>query len=502
MPEQLLIGIDVGTTNAKGGAFDPQGRVLAQASCPYGISRPRPGWAEQDPEHWWHAVLKVIEQLGDSVDLGAVVGIGVCSQVNTHLAIDAAGRPVGPAIVWQDQRCSSVAAELDAQLSEADRIRIWGRSATIDNSNLVARAAWLARNQPTEWARTRWWLSPKDYINFRLTGEIATDVISPVDLVGPNGRYLTELLGLQPGLEERVPELRPLTAVQGTVVARDTGLKQDCAVVVATMDAWGNLYGSGATVAGDAMEVAGTSEILGVLSTNANPTPGVVSFIPVDGLRLHAGPTQAGGDSLRWAAAANHLTIPEALDEATRAPAGSGGLVFLPYLSGERAPLWDAQAQGVLFGLSTDHGRPHILRAVLEGVAFSARHLLEEIETAAGMHPRELKSSGGGTQSDLWCQIKADVLGQSICRLKVAESGILGAALMAGVGTELLPDLAAAAKSMVHVDRVFTPDAERGRHYDELYGIYRSLYPALAETNRRLALFRMETAVDREVSLL
>jgi xylulokinase len=276
-----------------------------------------------------------------------------------------------------------------------------------------------------------------------------------------------------------MPPLRPFTDPVGTVQAKETGLPADAVAVVATMDAWANLYGSGVTRSGQAMEVAGTSEIIGLLSDRCRPTAGVVSFLPVDGLYLHAGPTQAGGDALRWFAELFDLSIEKALLEAERAEPGSLGLVFLPHLMGERAPLWNSDARGVFFGLSSDHRRGEIARSVLEGVAYSARHLLDEVEAAAERPAGVLRSSGGGARSDLWCQIKADVLDRPLERLAVVQSGVLGASLMAGVGAGVFGNLAEAADRMVHVERSFDPEPDRAALYDELYRIYRDLYPRL-----------------------
>jgi len=490
--DALLAGFDVGTTNAKGALFDLSGEQVAAADSGYEIAWPRPGWVEQDPEDWWRAVLAVLGRLGAEADLGRVAAIGVCSQVNTHVALDAAGRPVAPAITWQDMRCAEVARELDEQLSDADRLQVFGRSDSLYASHLAARAAWLRRTRPDEWARTRWLVSPKDFVNLRLTGELATDVISPVDAVGTDGGYAPRLLELVPGLADVLPPLRPFSHVLGPVTALESGLPPTCRAVVATMDAWGNLYGSGVTRAGQAMEVAGTSEIIAALSERAVPTVGIVTFIPVDGLRLHAGPTQAGADALRWAAQATGLSVPAALEEAARAAPGAGGLIFLPYLNGERAPIWDATAQGTLFGLQAGQGRPELLRSVLEGVAHSARHVLEQVEVAAGLRVASLRSSGGGSRSDLWCQIKADVLGRPVERLAVVETGVLGAALLAGVGAGLLPDLATAAEAMVHGERTFEPDPRRCERYTELYAVYRELYPALKPSAAHLTEARAQ----------
>ena len=456
----------------------------------YPIARPEAGHAEQDPEDWWRAVRAVLRQLGDAVDLRSVVAIGVCSQVNTHVFIDDEGRPLAPAIVWQDQRCADTAEHLDASLSEEERLVLWGAPFRIDSSFLLARAEWMRVERPELWQRTRWVVSPKDYVNLRLTGAVATDVISPIGLVGPDHRYIPGVLALVPEAAQRMPPLRPFTAALGSVVAAATGLPPDAIAVVATMDAWGNVYGSGVVDAGQAIEVAGTSEIIGVLSDHSTPEAGVISFLPVDGLVLHAGPTQAGGDALRWLANALQLSIPQTVAAAATVPPGALGLVFLPYLLGERAPLWDARARGVFFGLSSDHGAPHLARGVLEGVACSARHLLEATETAAGRPVERIRASGGASRSDLWCQIKADVLGRPLERVAVPHSAVLGAALLAGVGAGRLESVAAAARRMVHVERAFHPDPRARDVYDELYALYRALYPSVQPLYRQLARLR------------
>jgi xylulokinase len=477
--DSILLGFDVGTTAAKGGAFDEEGNFVALGEAHYAIDRPRPGHAEQDPQAWWEAVLQVLDQLGATVDLARVRAVGVCSQVNTHVFVDESGDLVGPAIVWQDQRCAEIAARVDGSLSDEDRRRIWDGGFKVDASFLLCRSLWVEEQHADDWARVRWVLSPKDFLNFRLSGEIATDVISPIGLVDADHRYNESAFELAPASRSRMPPLRPFTDAVGTVQAKETGLPADAAVVVATMDAWANLYGSGATRPGQAMEVAGTSEIIGLLSDRRRPTAGVVSFLPVDGLYLHAGPTQAGGDALRWFAEVSGLSIEEALLEAERSEPGSLGLVFLPHLMGERAPLWNSDARGVFFGLSSDQRRGEIARSVLEGVAYSARHLLEEVEAAAERPAAALRTSGGGARSDLWCQIKADVLDRPLERVAVLQSGVLGASLMAGVGAGVFENLAEAADRMVHVERRFDPDPDRTVLYDELYRIYRDLYPRL-----------------------
>jgi len=262
--------------------------------------------------------------------------------------------------------------------------------------------------------------------------------------------------------------------------------------VVGTMDAWGSVYGSGVVEHGQAMEVAGTSEILGVLSRERHPTPGVVSFLAVDGLHLHAGPTQAGGAALAWFANLVRLPIAEILSLAAGADAQP--VLFLPHLLGERAPLWDSDVRGCFLGVGSDHSLAQLCRAVLEGVAYSARNLLEELERAAGFEPLVLRASGGGSQSDLWCQIKADVLARPVARMGVRQSGCLGAALMAAAGAGLVTGLREAASQATQVERVFEPSVGRAP-YDELYAIYRDVYQALKPTHAALAELRRQSSV-------
>jgi xylulokinase len=478
--EPLLVGCDVGTTAAKGGVFDLEGNLLALAERSYGIHRPRPGWAEQNPEEWWRALLGVLEELGRAVDLDRAAGIAVCSQVNTHVFADADGVPLAPAIVWQDQRCSSIASKLG-----------------VDASFPLARAAWFREEYPDEWRRVRWILSPKDYLNLRLCGEVATDAISPIGLVAPDLSYDEEVFELVPGTRELMPPIRHFADALGSVSAAEAGLPREAMVAIATMDAWGNVFGSRLTEAGDAMEVAGTSEIIGVMSEQARPAAGVVTFHPIDGLYLHAGPTQSGGDALRWFADCHGITIEAALAAAAEADPGIGGLVFTPYLMGERAPLWDADARGAFFGIGAEHRFTHFARAVLEGVAFSARHLLEAIETAAARRADALNSSGGGAASDLWCQIKADVLGRPVRRLRVLHSGVLGAALLAGRAADVLPDVRDAAKTVVRVGDVFEPNAAVTDRYDATYALYRELYPALKPAYATLSGLRASSIASR-----
>jgi xylulokinase len=482
MPAELVVGVDLGTTALKAGLFDLKGNQLGLAEAGYPISRPRPDWAEHDPDAWMGALAEVLAELAHDAGGRRAAAIGICSQVNTHVFVDGRGEPLRPAILWQDQRCAEVTAELNAASA--------GRFAFAP-SFVVPRAEWLRREEAALWECTRYVLSPKDFVTTQLCrlGTATSDPVSSFDVVDDSGAYDPDILALVDGLDQRLPQIDRMDAPLGAVARGDLPLIEDATVVVGTMDAWANAYGSGVVEHGQAMEVAGTSEILGVLSRERHPTPGVISFLAVDGLHLHAGPTQAGGAALAWFADLVRLPIPEVLSLAEGV--GPGALLFLPHLLGERAPLWDSDVRGGFLGVGSDHSLAHLCRAVLEGVAYSARHLLEELEKAAGLEAPVLHASGGGSQSDLWCQIKADVLARPIVRVRVRHSGCLGAALMAATGAGLVDGLREAARQAVQIERVFEPSVER-EPYDELYAIYRDTYLALKPTHAALAKLRRQ----------
>ncbi len=493
----LLLGIDLGTSTIKAGIFDLAGNALGQASTRYPTDRPAPGRVEQDPAEWWRSIESVVGEAARLARTTKIAAIGVCSQVNTHVLVDSEGEPLLPAIVWQDQRAARFAAEIDGSIDECARSRIWGSSTHVDGSSPLARIAWCARQRSEVLDRSRWLLSPKDYCNAMLTGEVASDPATAIGLVDSAGSYLPGALALVPGASDLLPPLRPMASVLGVARLALGPVQPGAPVVVGTMDAWGSRYGSGVVAPGQGMEVAGTSEILGMLSDRRGAAAGVVTFPPIDGRWFHAGPTQAGGDALRWWASLHDTGIESILAEAGRAPVGAGGLVFLPHLMGERAPVWDAELRGAFVGLSTDHDRGHLARAVLEGVAYSACHLLEMLEEASGRPCSALRSSGGGAESDLWCQMKADVLGRPLERMAVRSSGVLGAAILAGTGVGLLEDVDVAANRLAVVERLFQPDPSAHKRYRDLYQCYRALQQDLTPTFRVLARFRDDSTAGQ-----
>jgi xylulokinase len=245
------------------------------------------------------------------------------------------------------------------------------------------------------------------------------------------------------------------------------------------MDAWAGMLGAGAAKDGEAAYLSGTSEVGGIVSPTRIPTPGVIVFPTCEGIALHTGPTQAGGASVAWLAALIGRSVDEISELAARSDPARPAPIFLPHLQGERAPIWDIAARGAFAGLDASASAPELARAVLEGVAYSVRWLFEALEASSGARPERLRHAGGGARSEVWAQIRADVLGRPIDRLVNLDSGLVGAAMLAGVGAGLFATLEEAARRMCRVDRTFEPNPARTAAHDEGFGRYRELYARL-----------------------
>jgi xylulokinase len=485
---EAALGIDVGTTSVKAGLLwlDREEPMLTVGRG-YPSRRPRPGWVEQDPAAWLAALGECWAALEELAGPVRIASVGICAQVNTHVLVDETLAPVGPAITWQDIRAAPEAAELDAR-ADPHRDAWWGGPFRIDASFALARLLWLERHEPESRRRARWLLSPRDVCLSALTGRVVTDPITPVGLVGPDDRYIGGVLDLVDGAERLMPPIHPLDSPAGTVLEGNApGLPPGIPVAVGTMDAWGSVVGTGLVRAGRAMELAGTSEVVAVASDRSVPTEGIIALPPVAGLRVHAGPTQAGGAALEWMARCLGRTVDDVLALAEDGRRDPQPVVFLPHLAGERAPYWDPDARGVFIGLASATEDRHLALAVLEGVAFSARLVLESCEVAADRRADDIRLAGGGARSSLWNQLKASVHGRPMNCLATLDSGVLGAALIGIVGTGIGSDLAALADSRATIASVVDPEPAEQARLDDLYAVYRETYTALRPVFGRLA---------------
>jgi xylulokinase len=479
----LILGIDLGTTSLKAAAIDAGGRVVASFAEAYPTHRPGGGAVEQDPDDWLRLIDRAVERIAAGGRAERIAGIGLCSQVNTHVFLGRDGRPLRRAITWQDGRAGAAAARLDARVDETTKREWWGAPMPIDASNVLSRMAWIAETDPETWERTRHVMLPKDLALLHLTGEAATDPLSNIGLTGPDLLYVAEALALVPGAAERVAPLVPVTTVAGHV---RKGPLRGRPVVTGTMDAWAGLVGTGAAREGATVWLSGTSEVLGIAAARVHPTPGVVVFASSDGIRLHAAPTQSGGDALRWLAEAQGCAV-EAL---TPAPASDATPLFLPQLEGERAPLWDASLRGAFLGLTRRTGAGDLTRAVMEGVALSARHALEALQASSGVASGPVTCGGGGFRSRAWTQIRADLLGVPLLPLDGVEPGVLGAATLAAVGLGRHADLAAAVAALSRLADPVRPDPDAARRAGDLFALYLDAIAANADLGRRIGALR------------
>ncbi|MBD1203940.1 MAG: carbohydrate kinase [Rhodobacteraceae bacterium] len=480
MSASHLIGIDIGTTSVKAVMIDLSGRRVAEFSSRYPTSRPAPGLVEQDPEDWLRLVQCALAHFAQH---GTAAALCLTSQVNTHVFADARLAVLHPAIVWQDGRAGDAGASLDRGVSTEEKIALLGAPIPIDASHALARMAWMQAACPDVWDRTAHVLLPRDWVLARLTGVVVTDPISSVGLVTPAFTYAAPLIARLDGAAARLAPLADPLAVVGRI-----GVDWPLAgtpVVLGMMDAWASLIGLGVAQEGEAFYLSGTSDVLGIVSDELFPQSGIITFPEWRGLRLHAAPTQSGGASLDWAA---RLLGRPAMEVAEMAQSlTEDAPLFLPHLQGERAPIWDAASRGGFAGLNASHGAPEMAAAVLEGVAFSARHALEVLERSAGVRPAILRAGGGGFASDAWAQLRADVMGRPIGRVEGRDPGAIGAAVMAGVGVGARADLATAAGALVRADRTFTPRPAARARADSRYLLWRQLYEALRPVNHALS---------------
>jgi len=477
-----LIGIDVGTTGTKAVLLDETGARLGQFARTYPILRPQPGYAEQNPGDWMAAVTEALATFSRGHDLSGLSGIGIVSQVNTHVFVDGSGKALLPAIVWQDGRSAPDAAALEAQVTAEQKTRWFGGPIPIDASHALSRMAHVARLHPEIWAATRHVLLPKDYCVLQLTGEVGSDPIAAVGLVNGNG-YVAELIDLVPGAAAKLPPLHGFTHVAGKV--RDGLPCAGTPVVVGAMDAWGGMFGVGVVAEGDGMYQSGTSEIPGIVSSHVTPTPGVILFPPYEGITMHAAPTQMGGAALAWYGAVIGKSPQGVCDLAIEAEPSNAVPLFLPHMQGERAPLWDAASRGAFARMNGQTAGPHMARAVLEGVGYAVRLAFDALQNSAGVNLAGANIGGGGARSADWCQIRADILGFPLRRAEVADSAALGAAILAGLGSGTMASLTEAVRSLVRFDRTFVPNPRHRAYHDDRLGHYRALYEALRPFNAR-----------------
>jgi xylulokinase len=493
----LLLGLDVGTTGAKAALFSPDGTLAGVGAEEYGTRHPRPGWAEQDPEDWWRACCIAIRSALAGLPKGGatVRAAAVSSQAPTMLPLDPRGKPVRPALIWMDRRAEPEARTLRERLGEDTIRRVTGNRS--DPFYVAAKLLWFRTHEAELFRRTRLFVQANGYVAYRLTGEQALDNVHAALLqlrdagTGDWAPALCELCGVEP---DRFPPIRPGHELLGEITpaaASDTGLAAGTPVVVGTVDGAAAAVEAGAVESGIAAEMTGTSTVLLMPFDRPAAEPAFIAMPhAVPGLHLLLAALATSGAALRWyrdqLSGESPLDYDELTAQAARADPGSGGVLFLPYLMGERSPIWNSNARGVFFGLSLATTRGEMIRAILEGVAFALRHNLD-LAGAAGFRLQEIRCVGGGSASSLWCQIKADVLGLPVIVPEASTGAPFGDAMLAGFGLGLYPDLRASLAWMVHLRSRFEPNPANRERYESMYGLYRGLSAGLHDLFDRAA---------------
>lgn len=477
MSNQYIIGIDLGTTRTKTGLFNMAGELVRLDHNSYPVHTDGgPGCAEQNPNDWWRVTCQTLRNIVNGIRSEEIAAVCVSGQGPTVVMTDADGRPQCNAMLWMDTRTNAEQATLSKRIGQH-----------ISPYSYIPRAMWLMGHNPEAYQRTRWCLSAWDFIALRLSGRA---VASTYGDHHPFPQDHLEAGGLRRDLS---PPSVPMGAAIGEIspaAIRETGLPAGLLVVAGTNDGMGTLIGAGLTQVGYALDTGGTGGGFALCWNEPLEAKGAFSGQSiVPGQVVIGGSMNALGKSVDWyldTFEQPSVTHNQLIRRASKVPPGADGLIFLPYLAGERSPILDPQARGVFFGLSLMHNRDHMARAVLESTAFAVRHLAEPIQKAGGK-VREMRVTGGQAQNNILSQIKADVLGFPVAIPQVTEAAVLGAAILAGIGAKLFPDLEASSNKMVQITRTIEPDWKRHEYYSQLYSVYKRLYPDLRDAFHELS---------------
>lgn len=493
-----LIGIDIGTSGTKTALYDAEtGKEVRALTAEYPLSQPENGWAEQNPLDWWEAVVKTLRAVTDGIDGNAVKGIGLSGQMHGVVMLDADGDVIRPAIIWCDGRTAKECEEITGTVGYDKLIELTANPALTGFS--ASKILWIRNHEPENYAKCRKILLPKDYIRYKLTGAFATEVsdASGTQLLHIAGRCWSDemlrLLKIDRDLLPEVYESPVISACVSEEAAKLTGLKKGTPVAGGGGDNAASAVGTGVVREGRAFTTVGTSGVVFAHTSKpvADKAGRVHTFCcAVPGMWHVMGVTQAAGLSLRWfrdnfceselaEAEKKGVDVYQIMDaEAKTSPIGANRLLYLPYLMGERTPHLDPAARGMFFGLSAIHGRPDLIRAVLEGVAFSLRDCTE-IFREMGIDTSGMILCGGGAKSPLWAKIIADVYHTDVRAIPASGGGAFGAAILAGVGAGLYPSVEDACDRLIGYRPLASFDPENAKTYDKFYGIYRQVYPAV-----------------------
>ncbi|KNY25602.1 xylulokinase [Pseudobacteroides cellulosolvens] len=495
----FLLGIDIGTSGTKTVLFDEMGNTIASSVGEYPLYQPNIGWAEQDPEDWWMATFTTIKEViyKSGIDASEIKGVGLSGQMHGAVLLDKDYKVLRKSIIWCDQRSSAECDQITSIIGKERLIEITANPALTGFT--ASKILWVKNNEPEVYAKVTKILLPKDYIRFRLTGEFATEVsdASGMQLMDIPGRKwsneVLDKLGIEKSMLGKLYESQEVTGKVNKEASSLTGLKEGTIVVGGAGDQAAGAIGNGIVKSGVVSSTIGTSGVVFAFSENVSidPKGRVHTFCHAVPNTWHImGVTQGAGLSLKWFR--DNFCIEEKrtaelmgvdpymlMDkEAERVAAGCSGLIYLPYLMGERTPHLDPNAKGVFFGLSAKHEKPDMVRAVMEGVVYSLKDCLEIIKEM-GVNVSEVRASGGGGKSPLWRQMQADVFGTEITTINSSEGPALGVAILAGVGAGVYSSVMEACDKVISVKTKQQADMVINSKYNKYYDIYKRLYTSL-----------------------
>jgi xylulokinase len=498
-----LLGIDLGTTGLKVSLFAEDGTLTGSQSCEYPLLTPQPGYVEQDPQAWWEGFVGAIQRLRTAHPgpFSHIAGIGLCGQMHTQVYLDKDDRLLRPAITWMDQRSSSIVARI--QSDPANREMLYQETANYPSTTYTAlQAKWVQENQPEIWRETRTILVAKDYLKYRLTGMKATDYAEASGTLlfdVRNERWSSaafDYFGISPDL---FPSLGPSDEIIGQITRQaslETGLQQGTPVVNGSSDNAASALGAGMARSGQVTLIIGTAGVVSVCSDRPLLDPAGRTLcwhycLPKHWITL--GITQTAGESLQWFKTAfdpqddpqtGSGDIFNRYNQAVaQVPDGSGGVIFLPYLNGERTPYWDPNARGVFFGLNLATEKASMIKAIMEGVSFALRNNIETIE-ALGIQIDEVRAVGGGLKSPVWLQTLGKILKKPVSTVNMPDTANLGNILLCGKALGMMSSYQQSVERMVVVEQVVHYPGGVPI-YEKQYALFLELYPQLRQLYRK-----------------
>ncbi|MBQ7572835.1 MAG: xylulokinase [Clostridia bacterium] len=494
---KYLIGIDLGTSGTKTVLFDECGTVIKSHTVEYPMSQPKNGWAEQDPLDWYNAVIKTLKAVTDGIDASKIAGIGISGQMHSTVMLDKDNNVIRPAILWCDGRTAKECEEITERVGKERLIEITANPALTGFS--ASKILWVRNNEPQNYAKCAHILLAKDYIRFRLTGVYATDVsdASGMQLLDIKNRCWSDevlhKLEIDKSMLAAVYESPDITGYTTKEIEALTGILQGTPVVGGAGDNAAAAVGTGVVENGRAFTTIGTSGVVfaHTKDMHLDKEGRVHTFCAAVPGEWHVmGVTLSAGQSLKWfrdnfcaeeteQAKADGVDTYYLMDnEAKDRPIGANGLIFVPYLMGERTPHLDPDCRGAFVGISGMHTRADFIRAVMEGVIYSLRDCSEVLKEM-GISPTQMAACGGGAVSGLWRTMLSDVLDVNVCTMSSKEGPALGAAILAGVGAGVYGSVQEACQKVVKKVSVCEPDIKNHIQYEKVYQMYKKIYPAL-----------------------